>query len=132
MIRTCVECGADFEARSSRAQRCSDACRKRASRKAKPAPSVPTAAEAQSLVESVEVELAAQGAAGTTTGQLALILARRIGREIPLDTGTNIVAMLKELRSLMDSLNAAAGAADSGPSNPLDDLAKRRERRAAV
>lgn len=133
MLRTCVECGSDFDARSSRAQRCSAACRKRSSRKSPKATPAPlTKAEARDLVEAVTARLDAAGALGSVDGQAALVLARRIAAEVQLDTGTNLVAMLREMRSMLDAIGGATESGGQPALSPLDEIAKRRERRAAV
>lgn len=136
MTRTCTECGAEFDARSSRAMRCSDACRKRASRAKtkRSAPPAPSTDEARSIVDAALAHLRNGGLEATVAGQAALILARRLAAEVQLDTGSNLIAMIDKLLTLIESLGSAleVPGAPPQPGSPLDDLAKRREHRAAV
>jgi hypothetical protein len=129
MVRTCVECGADFEARSSRAKRCGAACRKRSSRKAQTPPPFVAPPDATCLTDAVLARVA--GAESTPEAQAALVLSRRVD-----SGGESLAAMAaatKEISRLLALVDPASVAGTTAaPSNPLDDLAQRRERRAAV
>lgn len=130
MRRSCERCGSDFDCRSSRARFCSDRCRVSAHR-SKGAPAADPAvvadlAEASSLVDVVMARV--KSATSSPEAQAALILARRI--DSGADSLAAVAAATKELTRLLSSVQEPAAAAT--PSNPLDDLAKRRERRAAV
>jgi hypothetical protein len=66
-------------------------------------------------------ELEDAGRLDTVFGQAALVLARRI--ESPMETGSSIASMTKQLRETMvDALKGAAVAAD-----PLDEIRARRD-----
>jgi hypothetical protein len=129
MKRDCGTCGKVFEARSSRAKFCSHKCRNRSGylrRKAQVPPPFVAPPEAACLTDAVLARVA--GAESTPEAQAALVLSRRV------DSGSESLAAMaaatKEISRLLALVVPPAVAA--APANPLDDLAKRRERRAAV
>jgi hypothetical protein len=133
VTRHCAECGDPFEAKRSTAKYCGTTCRSRASvnrtsgktvtpRRVTPPVELPVS---PSLVESASRELEAAGRLDTVLGQQALLLAAQMAAA--KGSGSAAAALSRELRAVMDAaLAGAPKAADS-----LDELAKRRERKAS-
>lgn len=133
MKRTCIQCGKRFEARSHRAQTCSNTCRSRKNR------GKPPEAQVVQLVRplpahDVEVEggfvpagifeatvstLVRLGLRNTVEGQLALKLAARLD-DADSETGSGLAALSKELHRVLGALNAMMGT--QGTPNPLDAI----------
>lgn len=143
MQRACERCGKVFAARRSTARYCSGACRSAADKarrravrrgEAPPAPVVtlPSAAVAMAG-ESVEVAVRRElgSDAGSALGAQALLLARRLDRQV--DTSGSAVATLsRQLQALMHEAVAvqAARGADGEDGDALDFVQRRaRERR---
>jgi hypothetical protein len=118
----CVVCTSGFEAQRSTAKYCSNRCRVRGQRGTKP----PKKAQ-RGLVAAVRGELDAHGVLATSTGEQAVAVAARM-TGATADTGSSFAALSRELSRLRDE--ALAGA--SRKADPLDELAKRREDKAAV
>lgn len=130
MLKTCTECGAEFEAR--RRDQCGDRCKKRAQRRPKssdePAPvrEMPTQAPTDSVEEATRDELARAGREDTAVGQSAVALARRIDAGAS-EPGSSFAALVREHRGVLaEALKDAETAAD-----PLDELRAKREQRLA-
>ena len=129
MTRSCDSCGRSYMARRRSSRFCSARCR---SRNAGRPPELFNALNNSSgtdpvapspLVESIQADLDAAGRLDTMRGQLALLLARRIGA--PIQSGSSTAALSRELRAVMDdALTGATKAAD-----PVGELAVRRERK---
>lgn len=121
MRRACDICGMKYEAKSSRARYCGDACRKRARRGGNVVPFKEQARP--SVADAVRTELDDAGRTGSSLGQTALALALRL--DAGGDTGSAVAALTKELRATLDAaLRDGKAAAD-----PLDELRQRREER---
>ena len=124
MQRKCAQCGRSYAAARPNSRFCGDTCRKRAQRSPKPTVAKPVKASvalAGGLGAVTARELEDAGRLDTVFGQAALVLARRI--ESPMETGSSIASMTKQLRETMvDALKGAAVAAD-----PLDEIRARRD-----
>jgi hypothetical protein len=121
---SCAVCSSGFEAKRSDAKYCGERCRKRAqrgTRLAKPKRS------SRGLVEAVRSDLDAHNVLDTPAGEQAIAVAARM-TGATADTGSSFAALSRELSRLRDE--ALAGA--SRKADPLDELAKRREDKAAV
>jgi hypothetical protein len=121
---SCAVCSFGFEAKRSDAKYCGERCRKRAQRETrltKPKRS------SRGLVEAVRSDLDAHNVLDTPAGEQALAMAERMVSAVK-DTGSSFAAISRELSRLRDE--ALAGA--SRKADPLDELAKRREDKAAV
>jgi hypothetical protein len=125
--RLCDSCGEPFETKRPNARWCSARCNKRGQRghvvdlsaKAE----APPAAAAVSV--AVLAELVAAGRESSSLGVQALALAGRI--DAGRDTGAAIASLSRELRATVEAaLKGVAAKADG-----LDDLARRREKKAA-
>lgn len=126
MLRNCDNCANEYEARSSRSRFCSDSCRVNNSRKS--APPDDDDEGGNSLVGAIRAELVAAGKLNTSLGQLALVLARRIGSET-----TGVAALSKELsRVTAAAVGSAASGADAAEGDYIDELRKRRDAKKAV
>ena len=128
MQRKCASCGRSYVAARPNSKFCGDTCRKRAQRSPKrsttkpvePILSIPTG-----LGSVTARELDAADRLDTVLGQAALVLARRI--ESPMETGSSIASMTKQLReTLADALKGAQQVAD-----PLDEIRARRDSKRA-
>jgi hypothetical protein len=75
------------------------------------------------LLESIRATLEAAGRLNSVAGQLALSLTRAM--ESPIQTGSSVAALSKELRVVMAHVMRDAPAV----ADPLDELARRRERK---
>lgn len=138
-MRRCGECGKSLVGMRPQAKFCGPRCRNRAGRKSKPAGSVvdlpgrdedgqESAGEvAGGVAEAVRVELEAADRLGTSLGQAALGLARRIDRGGLMETGSAYAALVREMRATLAAATAGAAVAD----DPVDELRRRRERRRA-
>lgn len=148
MLKSCEDCGKEFEAKRRTARFCSERCKKRAQRRpggsgtsaaarrveAAVSQRVPDAAPAPAevrgeLTESVRAALEAAGRLGDPSGQVALVLAGRI-EDGTGETGSSLASMTRELRAAVaDALKDAGGkSADPGE----DELEKARARRRAI
>ena len=126
MQRICDVCGRDFEAKRRDAKTCSATCR--SNKRNTSAPPADDESGGYSLVDAIRSELEEAGKLHTSLGQLALVLARRIGSET-----TGVAALSKELSRVTA---AAIGAATPGSSDSdgdyIDELRKRRDAKKAV
>jgi hypothetical protein len=129
-MRKCGSCGKSIESMGSRARYCSATCRVRAHKGKvaelpRPASLGDVQQRSSGLAAAVERELSAAGRLETVLGQQALLLAQRIGA--PMDTGSSVASLSRELREVMaKALESAARVAD-----PMDELRALRERRNA-
>ena len=128
MQRKCESCGRSYQAARPNSKFCGDTCRKRAQRSPKSGavkPTEPTPSLAAGLEAVTARELEAADRLDTVFGQAALVLARRI--ESPMETGSSIASMTKQLRETMaDALKGAQQVAD-----PLDEIRARRDSKRA-
>ena len=127
MQRTCATCGRSYQATRPNSKFCGDTCGKRARRS--PGRAVksdePTASVLVGLEAAATRELEAADRLDTVFGQAALVLARRIAS--PMETGSSIASMTKQLRETMaDALKGAQQVAD-----PLDEIRARRDSKRA-
>jgi hypothetical protein len=131
MSVTCP-CGTVFEAKHPRARYCSDRCRKRPQRGAKPAAAASFVAAPRRIgaVEAATAaELEAVGRLNSSLGAQCLTLARRL--DMPgMDTGSAMASVSRELRATLAEAKRGAGAATS-PQQLRDELAERRVRHGA-
>lgn len=118
MTRACDSCGHSYDAKTKRSKFCSDVCRVRASRGAKPGHGSVSA-----VANAAETELRVAGRLETAMGQSVMALARRIdeGR----DTGAALASLVRQLQVALAAATEGARSAAS----PLDELRARRERR---
>lgn len=125
MRRRCDSCTELYEPKRSNSRFCSEACRKRASRRRDDEQSAskrrPRAGETRKRVQS---ELAEAGRAETYLGAIALALADRVDQSTAV---MGYAALTKELRATMDAALAGAQVA----ADPLDELRARRDRKFA-
>lgn len=125
MNRQCERCGESLPIQTGRGRRrkfCSACSRS----KNKPR-SVPARVSRAGLYESVRSELEAAGVLGSSDAEAALLLARRIEKDV--DPGSAIAQMLRTLREIK---SAAMSGADAAESDPVDEFtARRREREGA-
>jgi len=129
MDRECDACGRSYVARRATSRFCGGTCQKRAERAraaGTPLRAVPhddLGAAPSELVQAVTRELEAVGRLGSVAGQIALVLARRIGSR--RETGAATASLARELSTTMDkALGGVAQAAD-----PLDEIRARRDRK---
>ena len=131
MQRECESCGLQYAARRVSSRFCGDTCGKRAQRAR--AAGMPFLAatvddrEAPSELERVTIrELEAAGRLASVAGQIALLLAGRIGSR--RESGAATAALAKQFFVTMDeALGGMAKAAD-----PLDEIRARRDRKRAA
>lgn len=131
MERTCQRCGKAFTA-GPRALYCGSTCRARASEDRRSGTASPPAAAAprpqsepsgQALADRVRAELDAAGRLGTTAGETALLLARRL--EAGDDAGSAVASLARQLLATMsEALRDSQQAADV-----VDELSARRDAR---
>lgn len=125
MNRNCERCGEALPLQTGRGRRrkfCSACSRS----KNKPR-RVPAQISTEGLYESVRAEFDAAGVLSSSDAEAALLLARRIEKEV--DPGSAIAQMVRTLREVK---SAALSVADSVESDPVDEFtAKRREREGA-
>jgi len=127
MLRSCEQCGAPFEARRSTARFCSPACQKRAKRAEVKEPAPVARVEAGSIADAVRADLGEL--VNSTSGQTALMLAQRLDRSSPIDTGSAIASMAKALDAIMARL-AARAPRETDPLEEIEDeVARKRETR---
>jgi len=108
--RICEACGQPFTAARNTRRTCSDACRQRLKRSNTGRDAAATVrVRSGGSVGDVEAvvfsQLEGHGQASSPRGAVALALARRI--DCGIDTGSAIAACSRELRSLLDGLEAA-------------------------
>lgn len=131
MRKQCAVCQVPFEAKRASAKYCSPRCRVRATRAraagqgdspagvAVPPPAVPGGVEAAAVAE-----LTAAGRLGTSGGQSALVLARRIDTSAATEMGAGLAALVKQFGvTLAEAVKGGRAAV-----NPMDELRARRER----
>ncbi len=129
MHRRCDECGIAYDARRASSRFCGGTCGKRAQRAR--AAGIPLRASnlddlgaaPSELVQAVTRELEAAGRGGSVAGQLAVLLARRVGSR--RETGAATAALARELSATMTK--ALAGVANAA--DPLDEIRARRDRK---
>jgi hypothetical protein len=123
--KQCAVCSAEFEAKRKTAKYCSRRCSMRASRqpKAEADAVMPVDPDSELWTATLD-ELTSAGRVASSSGQAALILARRIDSASG-ETGSGLAALVKQHgASLADALKGARA-----ESNPLDELRARRERK---
>ena len=126
MQQICDVCGRDFESKRKDAKTCSATCR--SNKRNTSAPSDDDDAGGYSLVDAIRSELEEAGKLNTSLGQLALVLARRIGSET-----TGVAALSKELsRVTAAAVGSAASGASANEGDYIDELRKRRDAKKAV
>jgi len=129
--RECDECGLQYVARRGNSRFCGDTCGKRAQRARAAGMRLPTATvdghKAPSDLERATArELEAAGRLESVDGQIALLLAGRIGSR--RETGAATASLAKQFSVTMDeALGGVAKAAD-----PLDEIRARRDRKRGV
>ena len=136
--RACDACGSRYQPVRATSRYCGDRCRKRAQRaqlatpRRRPDDDVPAApargrAPALGPIEAALLEeLRAVDRHGTTLGQQALYLARRLDNALT-EGGSSVSALNRELRATTaEALQAVQGAGDA-----LDEIAAARARRLA-
>jgi hypothetical protein len=127
MVKRCLMCPAEFEAKRASAKYCSPRCRMRASRAGvaggRSVPVRPDGPQSDAVECVTRAELAQVGQVDSSSGQCALALARRI--DAGMESGAGLAALVREHRNAMAD---ALGGADLEVS-PLDQLRQRRERR---
>lgn len=119
MNRECSQCGKDFPAKRPTARYCSSSCRAKASIERKRQKQVadvvaslpPIGTEDQGeragrLVATVRRQLEDANTLDTYAGQQALILARRMDEFSPMENGSQLASLSKELDRLMTALLA--------------------------
>lgn len=126
MQKRCAVCPRVFEAKRASAKYCSRRCSMRASRaglagQARPEPS---AAPGGGVFLATMAELDAAGVVDSSSGQAALILARRI--DAPgAETGAGLAALVKQHgATLVDAVRGGEAIV-----SPLDELRSRRDRK---
>jgi hypothetical protein len=124
--KVCAVCPAEFEAKRAAARYCSERCKKRAQRQPGRRPERHVAVSG-GVVAAVEAELAAAGRLGSSAGQSALVLARRIDAG-DAETVAGLAAAVKQLGATL------ADAVKDGRVrvSPLDELRAVRERKRAA
>lgn len=115
----CAVCEDAFEAKRSSAKFCSSTCRQRAKRGTSMAEPV------AGIVEATRAELVRMKKLDSMLGQQALTIAARLARPAN-DTGSAVASLSRELSRLM----AAAGGTGAA-SDPVDEVRRRREQKAA-
>jgi hypothetical protein len=132
--KQCAVCQVPFEAKRAAAKYCSPRCRVRATRAraagldgGAAAPPEPSPAVAGGVEAAAVAELAAAGRLGTSGGQSALVLARRIDTSAATEMGAGLAALVKQFGvTLAEAVKGGQVAV-----NPLDELKAKRDRRAA-
>lgn len=132
----CTMCPATFEAKRKNAKYCSPRCRKRAQRgpggteATGPAkPPAKTRRRPQSyLARATRAELEQAKRIGTSHGQAALLLAKRID-DGGAESGAALAAMIREHAAAMERATRGK-AADDPVQARSDEVTRRRERRA--
>lgn len=123
--RSC-ECGRRFTPTNRRQRFCCTSCRVKAAKARARGEAAPTEpAEPSPLVVAVRSELATAGVLGSFLGQLALVLAARVGTESGL-------SISRELRAVMaEALDGARSEPERAvePEPEPDELAEMREAR---
>ena len=126
MQRICAKCGGPIPPKTNRGKDrkyCLECSPPRGTKPRKPAkPRV--AVHPTTIVAATESELDAADVLGTSSGQAAMLLARRIQSDI--DSGSSLAQLVRQLR---ESVASAIGEAVPAESDPLDELRARRERR---
>ncbi len=129
MDRECDSCGRSYTATRASSRFCSGTCGKRSQRARaagiplRAATSDDREAAPSALMQAVSRELDAVGRLGTVGGQVAVLLAQRIGSR--QETGAATAALAKQLSATMTwALAGVAVAAD-----PLDEIRARRDRK---
>jgi len=129
--RDCDVCGRSYEAVRVTSRYCGPTCRQRSLRAAAAGLALPTATldghKAPSDLERATArELEAAGRLESVDGQIALLLAGRIGSR--RETGAATASLAKQFSVTMDeALGGVAKAAD-----PLDEIRARRDRKRGV
>lgn len=126
MQQICDVCGRDFESKRKDAKTCSATCR--SNKRNTSAPPDDGDAGGYSLVDAIRSELEEAGKLNTSLGQLALVLARRIGSET-----TGVAALSKELsRVTAAAIGSATPGTSAAEGDYIDELRKRRDAKKAV
>lgn len=129
MQRECESCGRSYTASRASSRFCGDTCGKRSQRAR--AAGIPLLAAAldgheappSELERATIRELEAVGRLQSVAGQMAVLLARRIGSR--RETGAATASLARELSATMTkALGGVANAAD-----PLDEIRARRDRK---
>lgn len=142
MDRPCDSCGVTYEAKRPNSRFCSANCRKRASRGA-PTPTSVTQGDGELVALPVSARESEQGPVesalltelktaerdGTTLGQAALSLARRV--DVGRDTGAGLASLVKQLEATIKAATADVKSAASALDQMRDQLAERRAARGA-
>lgn len=123
MVKTCLSCGREFEAKRAAAKFCGDTCRQRAKRSG--ATLVPLGTpepndDDSPLISAVRTTLDEAGVLETVSGQSALLLAQRLSS--PFETGAAMAALSKQLEALVSSALASVKRADQ-----MDEVTRRRD-----
>lgn len=132
--KVCEDCGLSFDAGNNAARFCSDACRKRTARRVD-ANNTADGGRYGELVLQVTEELSALGALDTTSGRLAVELARRLSA--PGTTG--VAGLSREFRQVLAEAKASAPPAppaegeqpEAEPAKPVSALERARAARDA-
>jgi len=126
--RDCDVCGRSYEAVRVTSRYCGPTCRQRSLRAS--AAGLPLLAatledhEAPSELERATIrELEAAGRLASVAGQIALLLAYRIGSR--RESGAAVAALAKQFREAMDKALAGVDRA----ADPLDEIRARRDRK---
>ncbi len=127
MQRKCESCGALLPIQTGRGRRrkfCTDCSR---SPKARQRRAVLASSSSEGLYAAVHAELESAGVLASADAEAALLLARRIERQV--DPGSAIAQLMRALREMK---SAALSVADVDTGDPVDEFtAKRREREGA-
>lgn len=137
MQRSCDTCRTSYDAKRPNSKYCSDLCRKRSARGSVTpslSPVAPLAgdrgegdAKVATLVSATRAELTAAGRLGSSLGQAAMLLARRLESE-EVETGSSIAALVREHRAALAEATAGAVIVE----DPLDQMAAARLARRSV
>lgn len=125
MQRACDSCGENYEAKRPASRFCTTNCRVRYANGHQSAAAEPDGQPSMcALEESTRAELVAVDRVGSATGQLALVLARRIdsGR----DTGAGLASLARQLRDTLAAATVNAVDVVSPLDKLRDELAARR------
>lgn len=125
MNRDCDHCGTPYQAQRKSSRFCSDTCRKMAAKARKRHPAValvPPAPEAEPAagVEAAIVDVLSSRVLNSPRGRIALKLARDVDASLPGTPGYS--GLVRELRTLLDDLDAPA---EAKPANPLTLIRER-------
>ena len=128
MLRSCEQCGTEFEAKRPDARFHSDTCRKRAKKAGAPASTAVLPARRpvvvdDGLVEATRKALEDADRLDTWLGQQALALAARVCAQG--ETGASVASLSKELRAVMEQALQGANVQQS----VVDQLRERRDRK---